>query len=786
MKKKISILMLFLFILTVIIPSSLVKAEESSVKIKADFGVQGVYKSYREMPISIEVESETKDIQGEIQVTYPLQDQRGVTISQELSLAKGDKKNIVLSIPVGESINKIVVSIYNKGKKEYEEELKIGNSKRLSPNKLLVGTLTEDPNSLSYMESLNINIKNVKGLSSDTTLVNIPENFLKENSKVLDVFDVIVIDNYDTSKLSKGQIDTIKKWVEGGRELVIGTGIYGKKTLGMFKDDYIKIKSQELKKVGEYQVMPLTIEASKNLVDDTGYFQKVQKGNGNIIFSSYSLGSEPFNKLIGKTSINNIIDEVIPAKLLEPNSSMSGMDYRIQNMVGNVLGVKLPNTKILLLILLVYALIIGPVGYFIFKKLKKSSLLWIGIPIAAVIFTVIISIVGGTTRLKDPIMNIKNFILVDNQGKGNVNSLVGVMFPYKSDLEIQEPESSKLETIMDNLNYNNRRSGDFTKNVVQKINYVDGKRIYENKDMSPFSPAYFSLSGGEKTIGKLDGKLNYSGGKIQGDLKNNLQYDLNSSYLITSSGIYELGSISKGKALSINDSMKKYRNTNDFINNFVASSAPLTEEEMQEQTKKRIEFSDIEYFLNSYLSISTGNSVLNKNYIIGYIDDNFAENLSINNGKVDKREKTLAAFPVDLSYENNGIVEYPFGLIIPELDLKSKVNGVDLVNGEIYEAGELELEYTIEGIVSLDKIYFMEDLNNSRNGLKYSDIGKFEIYNYKTSKYDEYKLSSDKKEFSPEMYSSNNKVRIRVVAENTENGKMPTAIPQIAVTGRAK
>ncbi|WP_238882420.1 hypothetical protein [Clostridium sp. YIM B02551] len=786
MKKKISILMLFLFILTVIIPSSLVKAEESSVKIKADFGVQGVYKSYREMPISIEVESETKDIQGEIQVTYPLQDQRGVTISQELSLAKGDKKNIVLSIPVGESINKIVVSIYNKGKKEYEEELKVGNSKRLSPNKLLVGTLTEDPNSLSYMESLNINIKNVKGLSSDTTLVNIPENFLKENSKVLDVFDVIVIDNYDTSKLSKGQIDTIKKWVEGGRELIIGTGVYGKKTLGIFKDDYIKIKSQELKKVGEYQVMPLTIEASKNLVDDTGYFQKVQKGNGNIIFSSYSLGSEPFNKLIGKTSINNIIDEVIPAKLLEPNSSMSGMDYRIQNMVGNVLGVKLPNTKILLLILLVYALIIGPVGYFIFKKLKKSSLLWIGIPIAAVIFTVIISIVGGTTRLKDPIMNIKNFILVDNQGKGNVNSLVGVMFPYKSDLEIQEPESSKLETIMDNLNYNNRRSGDFTKNVVQKINYVDGKRIYENKDMSPFSPAYFSLSGGEKTIGKLDGKLNYSGGKIQGDLKNNLQYDLNSSYLITSSGIYELGSITKGKSLSINDSMKKYRNTNDFINNFVASSAPLTEEEMQEQTKKRIEFSDIEYFLNSYLSISTGNSVLNKNYIIGYIDDNFAENLSINNGKVDKREKTLAAFPIDLSYENNGIVEYPFGLIIPELDLKSKVNGVDLVNGEIYEAGELELEYTIEGIVSLDKIYFMEDLNNSRNGLKYSDIGKFEIYNYKTSKYDEYKLSSDKKEFSPEMYSSNNKVRIRVVAENTENGKMPTAIPQIAVTGRAK
>jgi hypothetical protein len=139
-----------------------------------------------------------------------------------------------------------------------------------------------------------------------------------------------------------------------------------------------------------------------------------------------------------------------------------------------------------------------------------------------------------------------------------------------------------------------------------------------------------------------------------------------------------------------------------------------------------------------------------------------------------------------LSYENNGIVEYPFGLITPELDIKSQVNGVDLANGEIYESGELELEYSIEGIASMDKIYFIEDLDNSRNGLKYSDIGKFEIYNYKTSKYDEYKLSSDKKEFSTEVYSSNNKVRIRVTADNTENGKMPTAIPQIAVTGRAK
>lgn len=794
MRKKVSILFMFLFIFSILIPYKAVKAAkgaEEVITVKPTFGVDGVYKSYREMPITLEVESLGKDIQGELDVIYPIQDGRGMDISQEISIASGDKKTLVLSIPVWDSLNKIVVKINQNDKVIYEQEFQLGNSRRISENKLIVGALSEDSESLSYMNSLSLsqsqnNASKVSGINFETTVMAVPVEFLKENSKILDIYDVIVIDNFDTSKLSKGQITAIKQWVEKGKLLIVGTGVYSNKTLSMFKDGYLGVSTDTLKTINGYQLLPFTMKNGEKIIDDQGYFQKETKNSGAIVISSYALGSEPFKTQIGKSSITKVLEDSVSSAMLEANYQYGEMDHRVQTMVGNVVDIKLPNLKVLFGLLILYALIVGPIMFIIFKKLKKSSGLWIAIPVMGLVFTVIISLVGGTTRLRNPIMNIKNFIQVDDAGEGKLNSVVGIMFPYKGDLSVEEPENSKLDNLLMNQWYGQGDQDSFKKNIAQKVSYVDGKRIYKNNGMSPFSPAYFSLAGENKKIGKIDSNIYFREGKIEGNLKNTLDFQLESSYLLTASGIYDLGNLEKGQSINLSEVKDKYKNLNDFnsaINNFSGAQTP---EDMEERLRNNIKYSDLEYFTNKYLKIYGGNNItIGKNYLIGYIDGVMAENLNIGVAKVDKKEKTLVAIPLNLSYENNGVIEYPFGLIAPELNSKSTVRGFDSYNGYIYENGDAYLDYTVEKNLNVESIYFMQDTSSNNNyGGNLQKVSKFEVYNYKTNSYEELNIDLGKVEVKGDSYSKDGKIMTKATVNNANNG--PVATPQIAVKGRAK
>lgn len=267
--------------------------------------------------------------------------------------------------------------------------------------------------------------------------------------------------------------------------------MYSNKTLSMFKDGYLGVSTDTLKTINGYQLLPFTMKNGEKIIDDQGYFQKETKNSGAIVISSYALGSEPFKTQIGKSSITKVLEDSVSSAMLEANYQYGEMDHRVQTMVGNVVDIKLPNLKVLFGLLILYALIVGPIMFIIFKKLKKSSGLWIAIPVMGLVFTVIISLVGGTTRLRNPIMNIKNFIQVDDAGEGKLNSVVGIMFPYKGDLSVEEPENSKLDNLLMNQWYGQGDQDSFKKNIAQKVSYVDGKRIYKNNGMSPFSPAYF-------------------------------------------------------------------------------------------------------------------------------------------------------------------------------------------------------------------------------------------------------------------------------------------------------
>ena len=84
------------------------------------------------------------------------------------------------------------------------------------------------------------------------------------------------------------------------------------------------------------------------------------------------------------------------------------------------------------------AVLVGIVLYVVLKKMKRNELTWILIPITAVIFTILIYLLGSKMKFKDVVVNSVNIISTDENGKGQINGYIGIGSKNKGNLKIGE------------------------------------------------------------------------------------------------------------------------------------------------------------------------------------------------------------------------------------------------------------------------------------------------------------------------------------------------------------
>lgn len=246
-------------------------------------------------------------------------------------------------------------------------------------DKLTIGLISDDSSSLSYFSGIDLSLNS----SYQTACVDLPISSIDEKVKNLSMFDVIVINNFNTSQLLPEQVESIRKWICQGKTLIIGTGVNGNKTLSGLTEKLLPIQlgvteTKEIHLFGQSlktdMVQPIVTE--KNVKDEQGkpkseYYDVFNIGLGKIILAKFDLGTEPMSSF----NRNQEWWKMIFVGELNDNIDNNSNRY-VDNNLGKVLSENLPSVMSLVGVLAIYIVGMGIVSYFILKRKGKKEYIW--------------------------------------------------------------------------------------------------------------------------------------------------------------------------------------------------------------------------------------------------------------------------------------------------------------------------------------------------------------------------------------------------------------------------
>ncbi|WP_459965274.1 DUF7408 domain-containing protein [Paenibacillus sp. JCM 10914] len=762
--------------LSLALPAGQVYADTAKIGIQSELGYQGKVKSGKWNPLKLTLTSD-RDISGDIVIQ--IQNNMGygqqTSYVQRVELPKDTPKELLIGLP-GTVLNKDNNQIlfyedsYTKGKPTAFDSGR--NYVQASPYQgALIAVLADDPDTMNFMNVLN-------GKGSSLNQFSIKAGNIPSDPMLLNGLDVLVINNFASDTLTEPQRKSIIDWVNGGGTLVLAGGAGYAKSAAPFAD-IAPVQSsgttsvQSLTELEQLGGKPLKLDgtftiSTANLAegaeggitaDGQPLFASHAYGQGKVQYAAYDLAMDPVGSWAGHADAwASLLRNSLPVSSqngMYGGSFMDNLNYVLEYFPA----LKMPSFTLLLWMLLIYAVIVAPILYFILKRADKREWAWFLIPIIAVIASGAVYFVGSADKTRELAHTI-NVIKLNGQGDGVKSSASAFFTPRSGNYQLEFSENTYLKT--------GRNQTTFGSGLGENTSFVRNTpeaTTLELRDMPQWSLAkIWSESQGTEPVGRfaLDLKLDGSG-QLTGAVTNETINDLTEVVLVVGGKGYKLGDVAQGASVSVPQDQKQ-------VLKFVGSDlSNILYPYVQNDTRARER--DI---LNNY---SWAGGYSNKDaYIMGWSKDRLTT-FTLKGTEVDSDQLNYWVQPVSMNWEVSGELNIPYGFLSPEISqvnapmYASYPHGIEMGQGMI--VGEFPL--ITEGSVQYSEI--------SIKGTKFNQNVTMEIWNVKESKWEPVDNSNNEVVYAdhPEQYIVDNRVRFMITASDQTNFTMP----ELSVKGEA-
>lgn len=789
MKKKIITTLIFILVLNVLSISTygIEKAPENGVfEITTNFGIDGRFKPMASTVIEIDVKNNLgEDFSGEIQVLVPNSVGNLDSYEEKIEINKDKTNKIFMPINQVSANKKIKVRINKDSNKVFEQEVSV-NAKETQYGEALIGVLADDKKNLSYLENINTGGMNYHINSSST--VNISKDLLESNYKNLQSLDIIVINDYNTSKLSQKSLDQLNLWLNNGGILLIGGT---EKTLNNLDNNFLNVDITTPKNIWynlkEGGITLPTAKLTGNygdyvIGDSNKYLAASQKrGVGDIVITTFDLANKNFYEF---AEVQGLLVRMLEPQLSRKFNWSQGYGEYPYDLTENLRNLEVTekiDVNKVMIILLVFIFSISFGGYFLFKLINKREFLWFVIPILSIAFTFIMYSIATEYSLKDRILNSVNIINVDSKGNGKMNSFMAIGNKYASNLVIEEPEGTRVQYIVPE-NHMQMDLGQAKDKIDIKVLYDGDKTYYDFEKVSALDLKTFNISGKEGIYNPMQYNLNYLEDGITGTITNPYEADIEAMFVVFGNNVWDIGKLKKGETFTFDKNEPSYvgdigQYVSDFEQSYYEEYWNKTLDKNIDKYKGKMR----DYKFARYASYTTTGEA----YCLAITKENINYGFNFENEDISKFSRTAYINQLNINFKDNeGNTNFPLGYIKGEIESTGDQIGIDTFTGRIWGKGEVVLNYNFEEKFIPSTITFKCPPIMNEKGHIQPFKGSMQIYNFKTEKFEDVNFSNDTpyQMTSFTNYIKDNQLKVKIIGKDEQDAQGP----MISVKGRYK
>ena len=323
------------------------------------------------------------------------------------------------------------------------------------PLQLVVGVVAEKPapiiGGLALLSDPNFQRPAIVALQPDMLPVR-PEAWA--------ALDRLVWQDVDASVLSAEQLAALRTWVAGGGRLLVLGGTSGPSSMGAFPGDLLPyrptvtldVEPADLRQlVGSIPSGATPVAA---LAGDLARGRALLESMGRTIAADASVGTgvvtlvgfDPTTPWISQgESAAGLWARLVPVRSSTRTPYLVGDDSMLVSLLGQLPAVALPPVEGLLLLVLGYIVLVGPVNYLVLRRLDRREWAWVTMPLLIVGFTAAAYAYGFSLRGSDVIVNE---VAIVRGGPGTdaaqAQVYLGVFSPGRAEYDLRVPGGALL------------------------------------------------------------------------------------------------------------------------------------------------------------------------------------------------------------------------------------------------------------------------------------------------------------------------------------------------------
>jgi hypothetical protein len=430
-----------------------VTAAEGGLTMSARALLQGHVRAGSWFAVAVDVENAGPTVTGELRITGGADSRTRFGTGAEL--ATGSRKQYLLYALPPSFGGTMKVQLVDGDRVVAETPVAVALHDQ---GQLVVGVVAENPARIVGQLDLLPNQNGIQPVIATLTPADLPERI-----QAWAALDRLVWQDTDTAQLTTGQLEALRTWVAGGGRLVVVGGTAGADALSALPDDLLPYRPTSVLDVDPASLRPVLggiPEGAQPLTafaGDEGAGRVLATSGDRVIAADLAFGAGSVTVLGFDPSTSWIADgdtwdAPLWRKLLPARSSGTvslADDSMIVGAVSNLPSLALPPITGLLVLLLGYIILVGPVNYLVLKRLDRREWAWITVPALIAVFTVGAFGIGSLLRGSDVIVHQVAIVRgAPGTAEATTQAYLGIFSPQRATFQLSVSGDALLATPM--------------------------------------------------------------------------------------------------------------------------------------------------------------------------------------------------------------------------------------------------------------------------------------------------------------------------------------------------